>query len=701
MSRVTASYTDGHATAELVTSPATNAVANVNDEPAGAVTIAGTIAQGETLTASNTLADADGLGTISYLWKADGSAIAGKTNSSLVLAEAQVGKIITVTASYTDGHATAESVTSAATSAIANVNDASTGAASIEGTATQGETLTLSNTLADPDGLGTLSYQWKADGNAIAGETNSSLVLAEAQVGKAIAVTASYTDGHSSAESTTSIATGAVANVNDTPAGTVTIEGVPTQGQTLTASNTLADADGLGAISYQWKANGGAIAGVASDTLVLTEAQVGKVITVTASYTDGHATAESIASIATDAVANVNDAGSVSISGEATQGKTLTATASDADGLGTLSYQWLAEGSAIAGETSSSLVLAEAQVGKPISVNASYTDAHGTAESVTSAATTAIVNVNDAPTGAVSIEGTATQGETLTVLNTLADADGLGTISYQWQADGNAIAGATNSSLVLAEAQVGKAISVGARYIDGHASAESVLSSAIVVSAVPGKGIHLLAYNWKTHTLLDGVSITAGATAAAQTTGADGCASFTCIKDASLALSAERAVPAAEAALTDQAVNLQDAIGVLKLIVGLEVNGAGKALSPYQAFAADYDGNGQVQLSDAIGVLKHVVGLGAPDPTWHFARDNDMGIPQVAALSPGAAPAISVDFSLAATAVHVGLVAYLSGDVDGSYTGCADSQNLDNAQPEYFVTLTQDYGLDPAQFGVY
>jgi len=89
-------------------------VANANDAPTGSVTISGTATQGQTLSATHTLADADGLGQVSYQWYADGSAIGGATNASLVLAEAQVGKTLTVKASYTDGHGTAESVTSAA-----------------------------------------------------------------------------------------------------------------------------------------------------------------------------------------------------------------------------------------------------------------------------------------------------------------------------------------------------------------------------------------------------------------------------------------------------------------------------------------------------------------------------------------------------------------------------------------------------------
>ena len=91
----------------------------VNDAPTGTVTITGTAAQGQTLTAANTLADVDGLGTVAYQWKAAGIVITGATASTLLLAAAQVGKVITVTASYTDGKGTAESVASTATAAVA------------------------------------------------------------------------------------------------------------------------------------------------------------------------------------------------------------------------------------------------------------------------------------------------------------------------------------------------------------------------------------------------------------------------------------------------------------------------------------------------------------------------------------------------------------------------------------------------------
>ena len=85
---------------------------------------------------------------------------------------------------------------------------------------------------------------------------------------------------------------------NFSPTGSITISGTSSQGQALTVANTLADLDGLpvsgaGAIVYQWRADTVAISGATGTTFQLTQVSVGKLITVTASYTDGHATAES------------------------------------------------------------------------------------------------------------------------------------------------------------------------------------------------------------------------------------------------------------------------------------------------------------------------------------------------------------------------------------------------------------------------
>ena len=138
-----------------------------------------------------------------------------------------------------------------------------------------------------------------------------------------------------------------------------------------------------------------------TNTLKLTQSEVGKEITVKVSFTDLNGTSEELTSFmssASDVVVNANDApdGEVKITGKMTEGEVLTADASsvaDADILGDFSYQWLRDGNDISGATASTYTLAQADVGAAISIRAGYTDGGDgdeTAESVTSAPTQAI-----------------------------------------------------------------------------------------------------------------------------------------------------------------------------------------------------------------------------------------------------------------------------------------------------------------------
>jgi uncharacterized delta-60 repeat protein len=84
----------------------------------------------------------------------------------------------------------------------------------------------------------------------------------------------------------------------------------------------------------------------------------------------------------------VNDlpSGSVELQGHLTAGETLEAKnkVEDADGIGVVNYQWTVDGIAEAGATKSSFALTNSHIGKVISVIASYTDAGGTKEQVSS-----------------------------------------------------------------------------------------------------------------------------------------------------------------------------------------------------------------------------------------------------------------------------------------------------------------------------
>ncbi|MDC0012463.1 cadherin repeat domain-containing protein [Octadecabacter sp.] len=484
---VKVSYTDDGGTAEEVVSTATATVTNTNDLPTGSITIVGTASQENELTVKvDALEDQDGLGALSYQWLRDGSNISGATSTAYTLVEADVGKNISVRVTYTDGYGASETVTSSETSTVTNRNDSPTGEITISGTAAENQTLTALSTLEDPDGLGELSYQWKADGADISNATNSTLTLSQNEVGKVITVTASYTDGGGTLESVTSAASLVVENVDDNPTGSVTISGTATEEQTLTLSSTVADEDGIDAstVSYQWYRDGSAISGATDTSYTLTQNDVDAAITAKQSYTDDFGNDHSVTSTATSAVSNVNDdpTGSVTISGTTSQGSELTAvttTLADEDGLGGLSYQWLRDGSDIDGATASTYTLTQDDVGAQISTRVSYTDGGSASEAVESSPSSAVTNVNDDPTGSVTISGTANQGSELTAITTtLADDDGLGVLSYQWLRDGSDISGATESSYTLTQDDVGTAISVKVIYTDDGGTVEEVLSGA-------------------------------------------------------------------------------------------------------------------------------------------------------------------------------------------------------------------------------
>jgi Ca2+-binding RTX toxin-like protein len=186
------------------------------------------------------------------------------------------------------------------------------------------------------------------------------------------------------------------------------------------------------------------------------------------------------------AAADHEATGTLGISGTAAEGGALSADSSglsDLDGgISSVAYQWqLNSGSGfadIAGATAATLAIPSDQsyVGMALRLTAVTIDAYGGTSNFSSAAQT-VANVNDAPSGTVSIVGTVAAGALLTASNNLADPDGLGSIGYAWKADGAHLA--NGPSYLLTPAEAGKAITVEASYVDAWASFELVASTAV------------------------------------------------------------------------------------------------------------------------------------------------------------------------------------------------------------------------------
>ena len=161
----------------------------------------------------------------------------------------------------------------------------------------------------DPDGNGNPGLAWSlsgVDANQFAIE-NGNLVYTGASPN--FEDKSSYSVQVTSTDASLAKSQAFIVNVlNIDEAGTIgSITGTATQGQTLTAG-TVSDPDGtVSGISYQWKANGNNITGATSSTYTLTQAEVGKAITVVATYTDPLGSGKTVTSAATSEVMQTAD----------------------------------------------------------------------------------------------------------------------------------------------------------------------------------------------------------------------------------------------------------------------------------------------------------------------------------------------------------------------------------------------------------
>ena len=397
--------------------------AEPNSEPTGLPEISGTLQVGETLTVDTTrINDANGLTNPNYQYHwvtskvivddVTGTSyiltleIPQQNSSSYELTPADQGWTVKVRVVFTDDAGNAESLTSAATVAVApKPNTLATGLPTISGTPQVGETLTADvASIDDADGLTNVSYryQWIAGATDISGATGSTYLLTTSEQGRTVQVKVTFTDDADNQESLTSAATEPVAARPNTEAtGAPTISGTPQVGETLTAdTSAIEDADGLTNVSYryQWLAGGSDIEDATSSSYLLTASEQGQAIQVKVTFTDDADNQESLTSAETLEVAakpNTAAAGEPTISGTPQVEQTLTADTSgisDANGLNNVSYQyqWLRDDADIAGQTNSTYELVSADEGKTIRVRVSFTDDAGNTESLTSAATTAV-----------------------------------------------------------------------------------------------------------------------------------------------------------------------------------------------------------------------------------------------------------------------------------------------------------------------
>ena len=553
--RVKVSFTDDANNQESRTSAPTVAVAPPpNTLPTGVPAINGTPQVGETLTADTSeINDADGMeeSVFLYQWLAKNSIgtleLVGEHHPTYTPSPAEEGFAIMVRVTFTDDRGHSETLTSAATVAVARPpNYEPTGLPAITGTPQVGETLTAdTSAIDDADGLTNAAYQYQWLGNQsvldantgtyyyinvdLPGETGSTYTLAPADKGRTFAVRVSFTDDRGNSESLTSRSTVVVAaKPNSEPTGLPAITGTPQVGQTLTAeTSAIDDADGLTNVSYEYRwfaiktvvdENTGfsldvisLLSGDTSSTYTLVPADAGYTFQVRVTFTDDEGNNESLTSEATVAVAATVPSAPQSMtvtSGSQTQELEASWQAPSSNGGSAVTgyrVQWkeaadswdIAADVSEATETGTTYTITGLTGGVEYAVRVIATNDVGDGPASTEAKGTPAGGVseqvvepeNSAPTGLPGIGGTPQVDQTLTAdTSPIDDEDGLENVSYgyQWIAGGTDIDGATGSTYTLTSSEQGKTIQVRVTFTDDADNQETLTSEATVaVAAAP------------------------------------------------------------------------------------------------------------------------------------------------------------------------------------------------------------------------
>jgi len=516
---VTGTNTAGNAAA---TSTQTTTVAPAPVAPSNTVlpTISGTAVVGQTLTANAGTWSANPAPTLTHQWQRCDAAgsncadISGATATTYVLASGDAGATIRVTETGTNASGNA-SVTSLQTGVVATP-PVNTVAASISGTAQEGQTLTASPGTWTGVPAPSFTYQWRrcdAAGNNcadIALATASTYTLGALDVsGTArVVVTGTNTAGNSastSAQTVAIIAAGA-APANSAPP---TISGTAQVGQVLTVSVGTWTGIPAPTLTHQWRrcdsagSNCTDIAGATSATYTIVTGDIGATIRVVETGTN--ATSNASATSAQTAVviaapASPANTTAPTITGSAVVGQTLTAHPGTWTGnpAPTLTYQWRqcdsagANCVAIVGATGATYLLTQGDLGRTVRVAVTGTNGSGNVTVVS--AQTAVVAAAAAPPLSITlptISGTPEVGQVLTATTGSWSGNPAPTLTYQWQRCDSAgancvnVAGGTGSNYALTSDDLHGTIKVIVTGVNGSGSV--VVSSLVTTPVKPGK----------------------------------------------------------------------------------------------------------------------------------------------------------------------------------------------------------------------
>jgi mucin-19 len=364
-------------TAQLSVYTAEQLAVTISAQPADATVLEGGLAQ-FSVSASSLL-------PLAYQWRKDGVPLAGKTSAALVLPNVALTDAGTysVVASHAYGSATS-------TGAVLVVNARPPGVP-LPVIETQPQNLNVNpgspaNFSVTATGPGTLSYQWRKDGEVITGGTAATFSIASAQSGDAgsydVVVTSS--EGGSVTSST--------ATLTVSPAG---LAAPVIAVQPASASRSAGEsavfavlANGAAPLRYQWRKNGVPIANanyLSYKILSVSAADVGN-YDVVVSNPEGKATS-AVAPLTVKPTAETPPSILVQPQDVTVSPGTQVYFSVGAEGTAPLAYQWYKDESPISGATSATLLVSSDQISNGGNYSVEVSNARGSVMSGTAVLT--------------------------------------------------------------------------------------------------------------------------------------------------------------------------------------------------------------------------------------------------------------------------------------------------------------------------
>jgi hypothetical protein len=416
---------------------------------------------------------ASGTAPLTYQWQKAGVAIAGATAATLTIASAQAvdaaGYACVV--SNSAGSVTSDpAILTVSTAALAPAITAQPASVNVN----VGNTVIFTVTAS---GTAPLAYQWQKNGAPIAGASSASLTVANVDGTSAGSYACVVSNAAGSA--TSNVATLTVT----TPAVAPTITAQPANATVTTGGSATFSvvASGTAPLAYQWQKNGVAVAGATASAFSIATTQssdagnYGCVVSNSAgSITSSPATLTVTTATVAPSIAT-QPAGSTVNEGAAANFTVA------ANGTAPLTFQWQKNGTALAGATSATLVIATVRLADAGNYGCVVSNSAG---SVTS--DVAVLAVNAAPAGIAPVITSQPAGATITAGSAVTftvTATGTAPLAYQWRKDGVALASATSSSLALSNVQSADAGSYSVVVSNGAGTITSA-AAALQVAAI-------------------------------------------------------------------------------------------------------------------------------------------------------------------------------------------------------------------------